>query len=123
MRLRFQKGDCIAIAVVLLLAVALVIFFLPGSSVPAASVEIYQNGQLVKTMPLSRDDSYTLAGDYTNVIAVKDGKVSMIYSDCPGGDCIHSGSISSTGRSIVCLPNGVEVRIVGKTDNVDFVVG
>jgi len=43
-------------------------------------------------------------------------------STCPGNDCVHSGKIHSAGRSIVCLPNRVEIRITGESD-VDYVVG
>lgn len=123
MGLRFQKGDILAVAIVAVLAVAVALAFLPSGDTGEAQVEIYHQGQLVHTMPLSRDGSYTLTGTYTNVITVADGKVSVTASDCPGEDCVHSAAISSVGRSIVCLPNGVEVRIVGKTGDVDFVVG
>lgn len=123
MRLKFQKGDWVAIVIVVVLAVVVALLFLPKSSQSAASVEIYQNGKLVKTLPLSQNGTYTLEGEYTNVITVEDGRVSITSSDCPGEDCVHSGWISAAGRSIVCLPNTVEVRIVGKTGDVDFVVG
>lgn len=122
MRLQFQKGDVFAVALVVVLAFAVSLLFLPKSA-EGAAVEIYHNGQLVKTIPLSAQEQYTLEGDYTNVIEISGGKVSMIASDCPGRDCVHSGAISSPGRSLVCLPNGVEVRIVGKQNDVDFVVG
>lgn len=122
MRLQFQKGDLFAICLVIVLALAVGLLFLPKSA-EGASVEIYHNGVLVKTIPLSAQEEYTLAGDYTNVIGVAHGAVSILHSDCPGRDCVHSGAISVPGRSLVCLPNGVEVRIVGKSGDVDFVVG
>lgn len=121
MRLRFQKGDWIAVFAVVCLAVLVLLLFLPGQP-DAASVEIYQNGELVKTMPLSEDGVYTLHGSFTNEITVSGGKVRFTASDCPGQDCVLCGSISSAGRSLVCLPNGVEVRITAGGD-VDFVVG
>ena len=123
MRLQFQKGDYAAIGLVVLLAIAVALAFLPGRMKDAAGVEIYHDGVLVKTMPLSSDESYTVVGDYTNVITVSDGSVSITHSDCPGMDCVHSGSISVVGRSLVCLPNGLEVRVIGQSDDVDFVVG
>lgn len=123
MRLRFQKGDLVAIAAVLMLAVAVLVAFLPGQDDAQAQVEIYRNGQRVKTLPLSQDDSFTLEGDYTNLIVVENGRVRVAESTCPGKDCVHSGSIGAAGRSLVCLPNGVEIRIVGKADGVDFAVG
>lgn len=123
MRLQFQKGDYFAIGLVVLLAVAVGLLFLPGRSDAPAAVEIYHNGQLVKTLALTAEEQFVLEGEYTNVISVSQGRVAILSSDCPGMDCVHSGAISAAGRSLVCLPNGVEVRIVGKSDGVDFVVG
>lgn len=122
MRLKFQKGDCIAVAAVLLLALAVALPFVTVRDEGAAA-QIYQNGELVKTLPLSRDATYTVEGAYTNVITVRDGAVSVTYADCPGEDCVHSGEICAVGRSIVCLPNRVEIRIVGADADVDFAVG
>ena len=122
MRLKFQKGDIFAVVLVIALALAVGLLFLPKSA-EGASVEIYHNGVLVKTVPLAVQEEFTLVGDYTNVIGVSDGTVSILHSDCPGRDCVHSGAISVPGRSLVCLPNGLEVRIVGKSSDVDFVVG
>jgi hypothetical protein len=98
------------------------LLFLPRSA-EGAVVEIYHQGKLVKTIALEASEEYILAGEYTNLITVDGGKVRITASDCPGQDCVHSGGISSPGRSLVCLPNGVEVRIVGKSGDVDFVVG
>lgn len=121
MGLRFQKGDWIAILAVVCLAVLVLVLFLPKSTDDAV-VEIYHNGTLEKTLPLSQDGSYSVEGSYTNVITIQSGKVAVSQSDCPGRDCVACGAISSAGRSLVCLPNGVEVRIVSGSD-VDFVVG
>lgn len=123
MRLRFQKGDAVAIAAVLLLAAIVFACFLPGREEPAAAAEIYWKGELVKTLPLDTPQEITLTGDYSNTIAVRDGKVAVTRSDCPGEDCVHSGWIGTSGRSVVCLPNGLEIRVVGARGDVDFVVG
>ena len=78
---------------------------------------------MIKTLSLDTDTSFEITGKYTNVITVQDGNIAITSSDCPGEDCVHSGAISSTGRSIVCLPNEVEVRVVNAASDVDFVVG
>ena len=67
--------------------------------------------------------SFEVTGKYTNLIIVENGSIAITASDCPGEDCVHSGAITAPGRSIVCLPNGVEVRVVGQSADVDFVVG
>lgn len=108
---------------VAVLAVSVAICFLPKSSAQGVQAQIYQNGELVKTLSLEEETSLEVGGRYTNVITVEKGKIAITESDCPGGDCVHSGAIHSSGRSIVCLPNEVEVRVVAQTSDVDFVVG
>lgn len=121
--LRFRRGDWLAIALVAALAVAVLLCFLPGGKAPAAYAEVYLDGALYKTLPLDQDAELTVTDAYSNHITVKDGAIAFTASDCPGQDCVHSGSIHSTGRSLVCLPNKVEIRVVAGESDVDFVVG
>lgn len=121
-RLRFQKGDILAIGAVLLLAALVLICFLPAQE-PAGAVEIYQNGKLIKTLSLAQDQELTITGDYTNTVTLRGGAVAITRSDCPGEDCVGCGWLDRPGRSIVCLPNAVELRLVGVDGDVDFVVG
>jgi len=121
MQLRFQKWDIAVIAAVVLAAVLVFVAFFPKSD--GARVEVYMDGRLVDTLPLDGQLVRQYVGAYTNTVTVSDGKVAVTESDCPGGDCMHTGSISSAGRSIVCLPNGLELRVVGVESDVDFVVG
>ena len=122
-RLKFQTGDVLAIMLVVLLAAGVFLAFLPGRSQEAAQAEIYLNGERIETLLLSQDRELTINDQYSNTITVADGRIAITASDCPGEDCVHSGWISSSGRSIVCLPNGLEIRVVAQTGDVDFVVG
>ena len=121
-KLRFRRGDWIAIGIVAALAIAVMLCFLPGSSAPSSQAEIYLNGQLIQTVDLTRDQTFTVSDRYRNVVTVADGKIAVTESDCPGMDCVHSGSISTLGRVLVCLPNGLEIRITEAETDVDFVV-
>ena len=122
-RLKFQTGDALAIVLVVLLAAGVFLAFLPGRSQEAAQAEIYLNGERIETLLLSQDRELTINDQYSNTITVADGRIAITASDCPGEDCVHSGWISSSGRSIVCLPNGLEIRVTAQTGDVDFVVG
>ena len=122
-KLRFQKGDWLAIGLVVLLAVCVAVCFLPKDASTHASVEIYLNAQKIQTVDLAKDQTFTVTDRYTNEITVSNGKIAITHSDCPGEDCVHSGAIHSSGRSLVCLPNEVEVRVVNAQSDVDFVVG
>lgn len=121
--LHFRKADMIAIALVLVLAVLIFLCFLPGKDAPAAAVQVYQDGKLIRTLPLDQPTELVISGPYTNTITIRDGKVAITCSDCPGEDCVESGWIHSSGRSIVCLPNALELRVVAQSGDVDFVVG
>ena len=121
-RFSFRKGDLFAVALVVLLALAVAVVYLPDSSAGENHlVQIFQNGILIRELPLQTDAQFTLSGEYNNTIVVHGGRVCIETSDCPGGDCVHSGWIAHAGRSIVCLPNRVEIRVSGRAD-VDFVV-
>ena len=125
-RLTFRKGDLLAALAVIVLAAGLSVFlWVRALSVRHTSVEIYQNGEQVQTLPLNSDREFTLSGDYTNTVTVKDGKIAITHSTCPGSDCVHSGWISRAGQSIVCLPNRTEIRVVGDSgaDGVDAIAG
>ena len=121
--LRFRKGDVLAIVLVAVLAVVVAVCFLPKTQTGPVLAQVYQEGVLLQTLPLDNDTSLEVTGKYTNVITVEKGKIAITASDCPGEDCVHSGAIQSSGRSLVCLPNEVEVRVVTQTSDVDFVVG
>lgn len=122
-RLRFQKGDLLAIGIVIALAVIIGILFLPKQASADCLAEIYQNGQLIRVVSLQEAQEFSVTGRYRNTITVEGGKISITASDCPGEDCVHTGFIGSSNRSIVCLPNSVEIRIVAEESDVDFVVG
>lgn len=121
--LTFRRGDLLAMGAVLACALALGLgLWVQAAAVERVEVQVYQAGELLRTMPLDRDNSFTLTGAYTNTITVKDGSVAVTHTDCPGADCAHSGWISTAGRALVCLPNRVEIRLTGLSD-VDAVAG
>lgn len=123
LKLSFRKGDWIAILLVLALALGVGAAYVPGKAVGQdAVVQIYQDGKLLKELPLYSSQSLEIEGKYHNTVLIEQGKAWIAESNCPGEDCVHSGTIDRPGRSIVCLPNRVELRIAGSGD-VDFVVG
>lgn len=122
MGLAFSKGDVAAIVLVVLLALSAAAVFRmqiqPGDN---SKVQIYQDGELIREMSLEKDMDFTVQGKYSNKVQIQDSQAAIVESDCPGTDCVHSGWIKEAGRSIICLPNRVEVRIGGASE-VDFVV-
>lgn len=48
-------------------------------------------------------------------IKVEDGHVEFVSSPCPHKICIERGRIALEGDYIVCVPNGVSVKIEGES--------
>ncbi len=122
--LRFCRGDWAAIGLVLLMIAGIFAHFLLGEPAQGGVVQVVLEGMVVREEPLETDCEFSVSGEYTNVVSIAHGRVAITESDCPGGDCMHSAPISAAGRSIVCLPNRLELRIVGaKNSEVDMIVG
>ena len=122
MKLTFCKVDFLAIIIVAVIAIlASVVFWTSIGDKEGSMVSVYQDGTLIQEIPLDSDTEFVIEGAYENVVTIKGGKAAITKSDCPGTDCVHSGWIHKAGRSIVCLPNRVELRIEGASE-VDFVV-
>ena len=127
-KLTFGKGDLIAVAAVMLLAVGTLCAYMPWQKAGQTGVaQVYQQGELIRELPLDEDVTFTVGGEFENTISVSGGAVAFIESTCPGTDCVHLGAASAPGRTLVCLPNRVEIRIVPvdgqeSDDGVDFVV-
>ena len=96
---------------------AFVIMNNAGFSAPKA--EIYQNGELIKTVELSENTEFTVTcAEGFNVITVEDGKICVSSADCPDKVCVKQGKISGA-VPIVCLPHRLEIRVVDGDDGVD----
>ena len=124
MRLRFCIGDVIVIGFVVMLAILIgVLFWIKTGTEEGNLVVVYREGEKIQELSLNKNTEVFIENSYTNKLVVKDKKVAIVESDCPGMDCVHSGWISGKGRSLVCLPNRVEIRIEGEVDSeVDFIV-
>ena len=123
--LTFQRGDAVAITAVVTAALVMIaLLLIPSGGNGRVIARIYQDGEVIRELRLEENTEITVEGAYRNTISVRDGKIAFTHSDCPGEDCVHSGWISAPGRSAVCLPNRVEIRLEGEadTDDVDAVV-
>lgn len=117
--LKFKKGDLLAVALVLAMILTAGLW-LPTLRSGGSFAQIWQDGKLVRQVPLSVNQTFQIHGDYTNTVTVSDGRIAVTHSDCPTNDCVHMGWLRD-GGAIVCLPNRVEIRLTGDTD-VDLVI-
>ncbi len=122
--LKLKKRDGIFLAVVLVVAVAGLLWFCLGYSRPGSLVEATVDGEVLGAYPLAEARELALPGEeaITNRLVIAQGEAWMQWADCPDQICVEHRPISREGEEIVCLPNRIVVRVTGgdgpKTDAV-----
>ncbi len=108
----FTRHD-LALAVILLLTGALLMFLVSTVQEKGAQVTVTVDRKLQGTYDLSRDREIRIDGeDCYNILKIKDGKAKMISADCPDQICVKHRPVSLKGETIICLPHKVVVEII-----------
>lgn len=115
------KTWALLLAAALAVCVACSIWLLqPGQT--ADRIEIWSEGELKYTLSLYMDQTLTVTtATGTNVVTVKDGAVAVTEANCPDHYCMQRGFCQG-GADIVCLPNRLVIRFLGKQE-IDGVSG
>ncbi|MDR1580069.1 MAG: NusG domain II-containing protein [Synergistaceae bacterium] len=99
---------------------ALYLYAVRGSG--GSYAEVVVGGEVVEVLSLGENRVYSPPGLPAVRIAVRDGAVGFVASDCPDKVCVHSGFLSLRGQSAVCLPNRVTVRVAaGEGETLDSI--
>ena len=120
--LRIKKSDFVIIICVLCIA-GLLFCGLKFLTPQGNTVKIEVDSKTVAAFSLDENRSYSIRknGKVTNIVEIKDGKVSVSAADCPDKICVKHREISKSGESIICLPNKVVVSIESEENEVDGV--
>lgn len=97
-------------------AVSLVFLLLPSNGETDYIADIYQNGELLTSIPLTEVQeiyTFTVTGDNgsQNRIEVRPGSIGIISADCPDKLCIHQGFVSDSKLPVTCLPNRLVIQL------------
>ena len=125
-KLRPTLWDGVVAALVAALAIVTILCFYGRRTGAPQTVTITHRGALIQTIRLTgltETKTVTIDGDYHLEIQVDSGGVCVTRSDCPGQDCVHTGRITRSGQSIVCLPEQVVIQLTGGTSDADVVLG
>lgn len=116
-KLRPTWWDGAVAALVAALAVLSAVWYYGGleSSGPLTATILHRS-QVVQTVRLDRlteELTVPVEGIYHLTVTLDKTGVRVAESDCPGQDCVHTGTITRAGQSIVCLPEQVVVQLTG----------
>ena len=102
-----------ALLVILLAVGALLFFFFRINRAEGGTAVVRVSGETYGSYDLHTDQEIEIQGTNggTNLLQIRDGKASVIQASCPDLLCVHQGTVSRQGESIICLPNEVVVEI------------
>lgn len=107
-----RKAD-VALFLILLILGFSSVFLISSSGKDGQKVLIKTGGEVYGSYDLKKDQTiHVVYNGHHNNITIKNGKVSMSFSDCRNQNCVHQGKISNTSQAIICLPNQVVVEII-----------
>ena len=116
----------IAAAVIAIAVIVAVVFYGNKTYSGELCVVVSVGNRVVDTLPLSDEEStHTYCHNGYTLLVLMDGSgVRVEQSDCPSQDCVHTGTITRAGQSIVCLPAQIVVHLEGASDDApDVIVG
>ena len=116
-----NKTWIMILSAVLIVCVGLSIWLMmPGEDASAA--EIWLDGEIYKTVSLSRNQEFVVQGVHGSAtVAVWTGKIAVTAADCPDHYCMDRGYCAG-GTQIVCLPNRLVIKFTGEQE-IDGAVG
>lgn len=107
-----KKPDFIIIFLLLIVALVLsAIFALKRTGEGDVYAEIIYGGNIVRTVDLNTDCTFTISELPNIVFEVKESKIAFIESDCPDKICVKTGFIDKPGQTAACLPNKTVLHI------------
>ena len=124
----------VVVAVVLLAVIGMVTIWGGDDSTAEIAIVVSVDGEEVERCPLTQFpdadqhysyNGYTLTVTLTETFSGEMG-VQVCESDCPTQDCVHTGTITRSGQSIVCLPARIIIQLEGgaqAADGPDLVIG
>jgi len=131
-----SRWDALVVCAVILLAVLSAVTIWGGEKETGElTVVISVDGEEVERLPLAKYPDMEVpysANGYTLYVALEHSLfpdapgLRVSRSDCPTQDCVHTGVITRSGQSIVCLPARIIVQLVGgpaSDDGPDLVIG
>lgn len=103
-----KASDIIILSIILILIISF-IFILPRHK-GGSKVEVYENGKLIHSVSLHKDQVIKIEGKLD--IHIEKGFVYIKNSTCPDKLC-QKHKINKVGGQLICLPNKIIVKIVG----------
>lgn len=121
----YQKAALIiTLFLIILSAGSLTYLMLPAKNGTEYTADVYQDGILIMSIPLSGSEDnkiFIIEGENgcVNEIEILSGSIGIISADCPDKLCVRQGFIRDSKLPITCLPNRLVIRLRPSSGNLD----
>ncbi|WP_129408480.1 NusG domain II-containing protein [Marinitoga lauensis] len=113
-----MKKDLIFVLLIIILASGIMLFQKSLKS-DLKGVEVFWEGKEI--LKITKPGTYAIYGgdnDYKLKVEFNGEKVRVIDADCPLKTCEYTGWVDNASQEIICLPNKVVVKPIGKEKNI-----
>lgn len=111
-----NKNDFKLIFIVLIVTSLLFVYYFANKH-PANQALVYRDSNLILTIDLSVDATYTVEGNNGPVtIKVWNHQIKVEQENSPYHLCSKQGYISEANESIICLPNHIVIELPKNND-------
>lgn len=125
MRFKINLTDIIIFSITIIFSISLLFSFnyLSNNLNEDLYVDVNIDGNKIYSYKIDEDRTIILlADDYPSllgnlIIEIKDSKVRVVEETSPNNYCSLKGYIEKAYTSLVCLPNGVIITIVGNSES------
>ncbi len=109
--------------IIILIGIMVIIFIVIRFSSKKGNVaEVFYEDEVILKIDLSKDGEYTVNGLLGDVVLeVKDNKIRVKSENSDKHICSKEGYIGDSGKSLICLPNKIIVKIISDNE-IDGVV-
>lgn len=121
--MRKYKNDIVLVIILLVVALAFSMSISFLNKKQANYVRVTVDGKEELLLDISKNSERNIGqNEFTNIIKIENGSVSVTDADCADKLCVYQGSIEKNGESIICLPHKVVISVVsGEEREVDAV--
>ena len=92
-------------------------------SINGVETDRFSPKELLQAPRTYSSNGYTLQVAYSIARGEDEPGLCVAVSDCPTLDCVHTGTITRSGQSIICLPARIIIELTGQSNDVDVVIG
>ncbi|SHE71439.1 hypothetical protein SAMN02745164_00993 [Marinitoga hydrogenitolerans DSM 16785] len=113
-----MKKDLMFVLIIIIIATG-IILLQNSLKNDLKGAEVFVNGE--ELFKITKPGTYAIYGqdnDYKLSVVFNGEKVRVIDADCPLKTCEYTGWVDNSAQEIICLPNKVVVKPIGKEKDI-----